>query len=301
MDTYRVRLESTVDSQARIITCTAGSDEEAKAIAEARELELVAYDATRIAAPQRDGKNTIIDLHRTVDIERVGRSLARRGDGKILRLGDVPLRGTDVAAWHTHHQQEPYRFASIEKLDPIWSLVEDAKALQQNPKEWKRVLAALKEAGIPLAAVSGTLYGLTAQKQLDGGSHTSFPIDWAATDVIKVALTTSSYTPDQDTDDFFNDVTNEITGSGYSAGGATLGSPTSTYDTGTDTIRLDAGDTAWTSSTLTARLAVIYKSTGTSSTSPVIGWVDFGTDEVTSSGTLTITWDATGIVVYDVS
>jgi hypothetical protein len=47
--------------------------------------------------------------------------------------------------------------------------------------------------------------------------------DWD-TDTIKCALTTSTYTVDIDTHDFFNDVTNEITGTGYTAGGATLAS-----------------------------------------------------------------------------
>ena len=46
MSYYTVRLEAG-NGQARILTCSAGSDEEAKAIAEARELELVAHDATR--------------------------------------------------------------------------------------------------------------------------------------------------------------------------------------------------------------------------------------------------------------
>lgn len=295
MNHYRVRLEATTGPHARIVTCRAESDDEAKALAEARELDLVAYDATRVGGPRRDGDDLTIDLHNTVDVERVGKSLAVRGDGKIIRLG--PVRGKDVAAWQAHHHQEPYRFASIEQFEPINALVEQARELQQDPEEWQRVLAALREAGIPLATVTGTLYGLTSQTMLDGSAT---QIVWSS-DTFKVALTTSSYTPNQDTDHFFSAVTNEITGTGYTAGGATLGSKTSTYDTASDQIRLDAADTSWTTSTLTARDAVVYKSTGTSSTSPLLGWVDFGADQTTSSGTLTITWDATGIIVYDVS
>lgn len=149
-------------------------------------------------------------------------------------------------------------------------------------------------------AVTASLFGLTAQKMLDGTATGGFPIVWG-TDTIKVALTTSAYTPNQDTHDYFDDVTNEITGTGYTAGGATLGSKTSTYDTASDQVRLDAADTTWTTSTITARRAVIYKSTGTSSTSPLIGWVDFGADVSTTAGTFQITWDATGIINYDVT
>lgn len=117
------------------------------------------------------------------------------------------------------------------------------------------------------------------------------------TDTIKVALLTSSYTPDQDAHDYFNDVsTYEVSGTGYTAGGNTLASKTATYDSATNVIILDAADTTWASSTITARYAVIYDSTGTSSTSALIGYVDFGSDQASTNGNFTITWDATGIV-----
>lgn len=116
-------------------------------------------------------------------------------------------------------------------------------------------------------------------------------------DTIKVALLTSSYTPNQDTHDYFNDVSaNEVTGTGYTAGGITLASKTATYDSGTNVIVLDAADVTWSSSTITARYAVVYDSTGTSSTSALIGYVDFGSDQSSTNGNFTITWDSTGIV-----
>jgi hypothetical protein len=120
-------------------------------------------------------------------------------------------------------------------------------------------------------------------------------VDWD-TDTIKVALTTSTYTPNQDTHDYFNDVTNEVTGTGYTAGGNTLASKTITYDDANNVIVLDAADTTWASSTITARYAVVYASTGTASTSPLIGYVDFGSDQSSTNGNFTITWDSTGIV-----
>lgn len=48
------------------------------------------------------------------------------------------------------------------------------------------------------------------------------------TDTIKVALATSSYTPNKDTHNYFDDITNEVSGTGYTAGGATLASKTIT-------------------------------------------------------------------------
>jgi hypothetical protein len=122
-------------------------------------------------------------------------------------------------------------------------------------------------------------------------------IDWD-TDTIKVALLTSSYTPNQDTHDYFDDVSAaEVTGVGYTAGGNTLASKTNTYDAATNVIVLDAADTTWSASTITARYAVVYDASGGSaSTNPLIGYVDFGSNQSSSNGNFTITWDATGIV-----
>lgn len=120
-------------------------------------------------------------------------------------------------------------------------------------------------------------------------------VDWD-TDTIKVALVTSSYTPNQDTHDYWDDVSaNEITGTGYTTGGATLATKTVGYTGGTNVTKFDADDVSWTSSTLTARYAVVYLATGTGSTSPLIAYVDFATDQSSSSGTFTVTWSSSGI------
>lgn len=130
-----------------------------------------------------------------------------------------------------------------------------------------------------------------------GLKHALSDVDWTA-DTIKVAATTSAYTPDQDAHEFFSSVTNELaTANGYTAGGATLASKTLTYDATTNQVRLDAADTTWTAvGTLTARRFVIYKSTGAAGTSPLLGWVDNGTDASATDAPLTITWDATGVL-----
>lgn len=187
-----------------------------------------------------------------------------------------------------------------------------------------------------------------------------------ASDTIKAALLTSAYTPDQDTHDYFDDVSatqvavvsttlaaaasagattvsstasvavgnfvnidgevRKVTavsgagpytltlisalssahasgaavtsGQGYTAGGITLTSKTVTYTAGTNTLSLDAADLSLTGNPLGARYAVIYKDTGTPSTSPLLGYVDFDDDKVaTGGGTLQIQWDATGVIV----
>lgn len=115
-------------------------------------------------------------------------------------------------------------------------------------------------------------------------------------DTIKLALTTSSYTPDQDAHDFFDDVTNEVSASGtYSAGGATLSVTLSQDNTDNEGV-FDATDVSFTSATITARYAVIYKSTGVSGTSPLVCLIDFGSDVTSTGGTFTITFAAEGIL-----
>lgn len=116
-------------------------------------------------------------------------------------------------------------------------------------------------------------------------------------DTIKVALVSSSYTPNQDTHDYWNDVSsNEVTGTGYTAGGQALTSKTITYDSATNVIILDAADSVWASSTITARYAVIYDDAGATSADKVlIGYVDFGSDQSSTNGNFTVTYDATGI------
>ena len=117
-------------------------------------------------------------------------------------------------------------------------------------------------------------------------------------DTIKVALLTNAYTPDQDAHNYFDDVVAfEVTGTGYTSGGITLTNKTNTYTSATNVIVLDADDVTWSSSTITARYAVIYDATpATNATRPLVGYVDFGSDQSSSNGNFTITWDSTGIV-----
>lgn len=120
-------------------------------------------------------------------------------------------------------------------------------------------------------------------------------IDLSA-DVLKVMLVTSSYGFDQDAHQYKSSITNEVSGTGYTAGGATLSSPTLTYTGGTNTLAIDGADVSWTSATFTARGGVVYDSTpGTDATRPVMVYIDFGADVPVTAGTLSLTWDAAGI------
>lgn len=144
-------------------------------------------------------------------------------------------------------------------------------------------------------AITAKLYGLVFSaafnKEIDWGSDTPFCM-----------LTTSAYTPDQDTHDYKNDVTNEVTGTGYTAGGAAIANPTVTYTGATNILMLDGDDVSWTTSTITARTAVVYDRTpATDATRPLVCYQQSDTDIISSGGTFLVQWNASGIVQITVA
>ena len=108
-----------------------------------------------------------------------------------------------------------------------------------------------------------------------------------AADTLKIALYTSSASLDASTTAYTT--SNEISGTGYSAGGETLTS-TTVSTTGT-TAFFDAADPTWTSASFTARGALIYNSTNGDK---AIAVLNFGGDFTVSSGTFRIVFPAAG-------
>lgn len=182
-----------------------------------------------------------------------------------------------------------------------------------------------------------------------------------ASDTLKAAICSNSYTPSP-AHDFFDDITNEVIGAtGYTAGGATLTSKTvtltqanswgtsranatayalgdivrpatgngylyqavaagtsggsvPTYPTvvgqtvtdggvtwvckGRAVVVIDFADPAWAASTITGRIVVVYKSTGTASTSPLIAYDQLPADVSSTAGTWTYQVNASGFVAF---
>lgn len=108
------------------------------------------------------------------------------------------------------------------------------------------------------------------------------------TDTFKAMLVTSSYTPDKDTHTKRSNVTNEVTGTGYTAGGVTS-AVTVTKDTANDKVTIQFGSISWATSTITARGCVYYKSRGgASSADELVAYNDFNADVSSSGGTFSI-------------
>lgn len=109
------------------------------------------------------------------------------------------------------------------------------------------------------------------------------------TDTFKLMLVTSVYAPNKDTHTKLSDVTNEASGTGYSAGGATV-TATVTKDTTNDRVDVTFSNPSWPSSSITARGAVIYKVRGgAASADELVAYLDFGADATSTAGTFTVT------------
>ena len=100
----------------------------------------------------------------------------------------------------------------------------------------------------------------------------------------KIALYTSSATLSAATTAY--STTNEVSGTNYTAAGNTL-TRIDPSSSGT-TALTDFADTTWSSSTITARGAVIYNDTASGDPSVIV--LDFGADKSSSSGDFTITF-----------
>lgn len=108
------------------------------------------------------------------------------------------------------------------------------------------------------------------------------------TDTFYAMLVTSSYAESKDGHLKRADVTNEVSGAGYTAGGVAV-TVTVTKDLANDRIDISLGGFTLSSSTITARKAVYYKRRGgASSADELVGVNDFGADVVSSSGNFVV-------------
>ena len=132
--------------------------------------------------------------------------------------------------------------------------------------------------------MANAMYNIAKQKFGDG------TLDWD-TQTFKVALLTG-HTFDAEHNDFSVDIQpNEVSGTGYTAGGATMTNSAPTIDTVNDWAEYDAADVVWSASTISATAAVVYEA----STDYPICYIDFGSTKSSSASDFTISWNADGV------
>jgi hypothetical protein len=140
-------------------------------------------------------------------------------------------------------------------------------------------------------AFSGNFMCTSFKQEILQGVH-----DFTAStgDTFKLALYTDSATLDASTTAY--SASNEVSGTGYTAGGGTLTNVTPT--TSGTTAFADFDDLTFSAATITARGALIYNDTAAGD--PAVVVLDFGADKTSTSGDFTIifpTADASNAII----
>ena len=107
-------------------------------------------------------------------------------------------------------------------------------------------------------------------------------------DTYYVMLVGSGYTENKGAHTKRSDISSEVSGAGYTAGGQAI-TPTFAKDTTNHRVVVTFPQVAWANSTITARKAVYYKRRGGAATADELVCVDdFGADVSTSAGAFTL-------------
>ncbi|TYK45179.1 hypothetical protein [Actinomadura decatromicini] len=88
----------------------------------------------------------------------------------------------------------------------------------------------------------------------------------------------------------------EVSGTGYTAGGTAVASPTLTGASGV--ITYDQADTSWSNSTITGARGVLLYADGLAGNNAICA-IDFGQAYSTSAGQFLIQWNAAGVFAVD--
>lgn len=145
---------------------------------------------------------------------------------------------------------------------------------------------------------TNVLFGKFPQNLGGGDVAGDGPMDLLS-DTIKLTLHTTTYAPNQSTNEVKADATNELgTGGGYTALGQALASKT--YAAAALVTTFDAADVTWTAFTNTFRYGVIWDDNPTAPADPLIALID-NTSQTITAMDLVFAWAAGGIFTITVS
>lgn len=144
-----------------------------------------------------------------------------------------------------------------------------------------------------MAVTAAGMYGLTLEKMLIDTAGQSMEAE-----THKELMVTDSEAPNFDTHNFRDDITAEVAGAGYSAGGVTVTATEITLASGT--LTFDAADTVFTTVTVTNAMAgIFYFNVGSAATDQLVLLQDFVTAASSTAANFTIQHSATGILTID--
>ena len=148
-----------------------------------------------------------------------------------------------------------------------------------------------------IAGGAFSVSGLYVLNFIDVLDATQLAIDTSLT-THKWAMYTNTLTPNYSTDVSYS-ATNEVVGTGYTAGGQTILSPTTT-ESPSGTLMYDMADQVWAAPTsVTARGAILYADV--LGTNNLIVAMTFGSDFTSTAGTFTIQFASTGVFTIDLT
>jgi hypothetical protein len=148
-------------------------------------------------------------------------------------------------------------------------------------------------------AVSAKLFAQFPHNMGGGDATGDGPMDLLS-DSIRQTLHTSTWTPNQTTNEVKADATNELTtAGGYTALGQALASKTFVASALVTTF--DAADVTWAATSITHRYSPLWDDTVTTPADPLIMYVDNGADVTTASTDLVYQWNASGLFTITVA
>ena len=124
--------------------------------------------------------------------------------------------------------------------------------------------------------MANSLYAKGKEKFLSGAIN-------LITDTIKVSLVKNTYPQNVSTDEFYTDISAYV-----------IGTPQTLAAKSVALGVFDAGDVTYTAVTAgdTLEGVVIYKDTGTASTSPLVAYVDFGSDVSSTNANFAVSFSS---------
>ena len=144
-----------------------------------------------------------------------------------------------------------------------------------------------------MAITASGLYGLTLEKVFIDTAGQSLEAE-----THNELMVQDAHAPDFDAHDFRNDVTNEVSGTNYTAGGVNVTSTEITLASGV--LTYDAADTVYSNVTITDAMAgIIYFDVGTAATDQLVCLQDFVTAASATAADFTIQHAAAGIFTLD--
>lgn len=147
-----------------------------------------------------------------------------------------------------------------------------------------------------MSITASGLFGLTLEKMFIDTASQSMEAE-----THKGLLVDDTYTPNFDTHDFRNDVTNEVVGAGYTAGGATITTTDITIGApSAGVLKWDHDDVSWSASSIPSAMALVdYFNVGSAATDQLLALLDFVTAVTTSTGLLLVSIHANGVLNLD--